>query len=71
MPKYICPFQVRTDTHPFLMCKDLMRGKKDYTKKETALMAMCAFQAKCACSGRMENTDGAEKCYQFRSGHSP
>ena len=53
------------------MCKDLMRGKKDYTKKETALMAMCAFQAKCACSGRMENTDGAEKCYQFRSGHSP
>ena len=68
--KWRCPLATEDGRFRFLMCrktqeKVFKNGERAADATEAA-QAMCVYQKYCSCSGKMENTDTARKCYENR-----
>lgn len=61
--RYICPAQIRKNTHPFLMCELAKKEGVDYNLRENAYTIVCACQHYCTHTKRVENTDAFKACY--------
>ena len=61
--RYICPAQIRKNTHPFLMCELAKKEGVDYNPRENAYTIVCACQHYCPHTKRVENTDAFKACY--------
>nr|DAH14930.1 MAG TPA: hypothetical protein [Bacteriophage sp.] len=65
--RYECPYAVRKPQLDFLLCKLLMKDGVNYFNVREGVTAMCAHQRHCNCTKRVENTEGAQSCYQYHS----
>ena len=62
--KYICPAQIRKNTHPFLMCELLKQENTDYNLRDNASKIACVCQHYCPNTKRAENTAEYRECYE-------
>ena len=65
--RFICPAQIRKNTHPFLMCELAKKEGVDYNLRENALTIVCAYQHYCPHTKRIENTEGFKACYAAKT----
>lgn len=63
---YHCPFAERKPCAGFLLCRDMYEEGVNYNVRANAMNVICAFQKQCMRTGRMENTDSARDCYEWR-----
>lgn len=63
---YKCPFAERKPCAGFLLCRDMYEEGVNYNIRANAMNVICAFQKQCMRTGRMENTDSARDCYEWR-----
>ena len=66
MAKYKCPFAVRDNRVRFILCSEALENVPNLNTSANAAGACCAYQQYCACTGRLENTEGATQCYESR-----
>lgn len=62
---FSCPYAVRKNTLPFLVCKLLYTDESELRTADTAIKAFCANQRLCRLTQRAENTQGAYACYEY------
>lgn len=63
MSVYVCPNQVKHNSHNFIMCRLLIGNVTQIQNTQDALMAYCPHQKYCSCSKGAENTEQARSCY--------
>ncbi len=62
-----CPYATKMKGVQGLGCKKIMKDDVDYNILENKLSVFCACQRYCPECGKVINSDGARKCYDFHS----